>query len=84
MERSVGQFLESSNQPSGMKTQGTDRTWLRLRDIKVSVSAMYPSRTGDVKTRPYGLHSSMHSRWVDGSKDWTVGRTKGGRDGQIV
>lgn len=81
VERSMGQLLGSSNQPSGMKTQGTDGTWLWVHDIKVLVATVYPSRTGDVKTRRYRLHSGTHSRWVDGSKNEQDSGKEKGREG---
>lgn len=82
VERSVGQLLESANQPSGLKTQGTDKAWLWLHDTKVSRSAMYTSRTQNVATRRYRLRSDTHTRWVDGRKDkQESGKEKrGGKD----
>lgn len=81
VERSMGQLLGSSNQPSGMKTQGTYGTWLWVHDIKVLVSTADPSRNRRCQNRRYGLHSGTYSRWVDGSKDERDSGKEKGREG---
>lgn len=81
----LGQLLESSNQPSGMKTQGTDRAWLRLHDTKVSMSATYTREHEMSQQEDTGsIQTHIPDGWMEGRTNRRVERRKGGRDRQMV